>query len=212
MKLRAIRYFLVSLFLVSATQAYGLIDASVMVGKRSATMKTGTAAETDAGALDVTVSAHVSPIPIPMVSIGFGVAVTTTQWNKDEIVGQSSIEATEAGSFDLALETMVSVSLPFLATPYGKVAYNVSNKQAVAYEISGVKYATTASGSGYTIGLGAKFSILPFTSVMVEYSMYNGTQTPDEIKVGDVVQAKSDTETTVTSSSILAGIEVDIGL
>jgi hypothetical protein len=147
-----------------------------------------------------------------MVSIGFGGNVTATTWDETDFASSY----TEAASLSLGLEAMVSVSIPFLATPYAKLAYNFADTYAYVDEldVAGTtqKTAGTSKGSGTTFAIGAKFSLLPFISAMLEYSLYNGELTPDEIKVDGTVGTASTTVTTVSSSSFLVGVELDIGL
>ncbi|MEZ4741649.1 MAG: hypothetical protein R3B45_04255, partial [Bdellovibrionota bacterium] len=155
MRFKFTHFVIASLFTLATTNAYSLIDASLQIGKRSATFDTDSS-DTDAGATDVTLSAHITPIPLPLVSVGLGLAVTAIQWDKDEIAG-SDYTASEAAGLDVALESMVAVKIPFLFTPYAKLAYNLSHKLAYTYEdTTDQKVASTLSGSGYTIGIGAK--------------------------------------------------------
>jgi hypothetical protein len=68
------------------------------------------------------------------------------------------------------------------------------------------------TGGGYTLAVGAKFSILPVISAMAEVSMFNGTLDIDSLKADGVAATVTDTTTDYTSTTYLVGVEVDIGL
>ena len=197
-----------------------MIDASLGFGPRRATFTTD-GKDHDVKGIDTVLSAHISPIPLPIVNIGFGVAVGSTAWNKDDFASTTGMEgttATVAQGLDVSLQAMVALSIPFLATPYVKAGYSVLNTQAFDYTSKIVatglesKVVVAEKGKGYTLALGAKFSILPFISAMAEVSMYNGKLEPDSVKVDGVAYPTGDTKTDLASTSFLVGVEVDIGL
>jgi hypothetical protein len=216
MKFKVLGHVLFGAMLLSATQAFALIDASLGIGPRRATF-TNTGTDTDVKGIDTVLSAHISPIPLPIVNIGFGVAVGSTTWDKEDLAasfGVAGATVTEARGLDVSLEAMVGLSIPFLATPYAKLGYSVLNTQGISAEIPSSagtqKLVLAEKGKGYTLGLGAKFSILPFISAMAEVSMYKGKLSVDSAKLNGTEVGGSDTD--LKSTSFLVGVEVDIGL
>ncbi len=219
MKVKVIGHFVVATMLFSASSAFALVDASLGIGQRNATF-TNNGADTEVKGIDTVLSAHISPFPIPMVNIGLGAAVALTEWDKDQIADRGSLaglKATEAKGLDVSLEAMVSLSIPFLATPYVKAGYSVLNTQGVTYKLeaagaSATEIVALEKGNGMTLGVGAKFSILPFISAMLEMSTYSGSLESDSLKVNGVKTDPTDKDTDFASMSYLIGVEVDIGL
>jgi hypothetical protein len=171
--------------------------------------------------IDTVLAAHLAPIPLPFVHIGLGLSFASTTWDKDDIgslAGATGYSASEARGLDVGIETMVALSIPFLATPYIKAGYSVMDTQAISLSNDSPetgypsKLVLAETGSGYTIGGGVKFSILPFISAMLEMSMYNGKLDMDSLKGDGVKITPADASTDYTSTSYLAGIEVDLGL
>jgi len=201
---------------LTASSAFALVAGQVQVGKRWAEFEPGEGQDKyGAQATEMVASVHVDPIPLVPVSAGASLALQT--WNAADFNAK-----TAAGS-ELGLEVMAWVPMvPFL-TPYAKLRYVVMGKILTegevteTNELTGIpvtsKTAAQRATSGFHLNLGAKFSVLPLVSVLVELGNGFGEAQLEEYKkagVKETLSSDAKKADKMNSRALLIGVEVGI--
>lgn len=148
-----------------SSQAYSLIQGQVLVGQRSASIEVSNVSE-DFSGMNTKVSLYADPIPL--IPIGFGLSFSDVNFGEAGAV--SSLKGQE-----VSLDLMAWLPLPISLKPYVKLAYVLSGEYKL--ETSGV--ASTLDSKGSRIAIGAKYSLLPLLSILLEVEKSQVELEPD---------------------------------
>lgn len=204
-------------FVAMATPSFALISGQVMAGKRTGTSKSSTAGAESTKLDGTEIGAAVHIDPIPLVPVSFGLDLRSTSYDAKKNTDMDSLSSLTAD-----LEVMAWLPMVPVLTPFARLGYTIFGATKVATKTTTAPEINIDAAyklSGYTIGLGAKFSVLPLIGVFVEYDMSTQESKFDKSTVTGLeafpdAEASLQTELketqTVSTNVILVGLSVGI--
>ena len=170
-----IRILLVTILFFSAHQASAIVGVGVLGGMKSFKYDAdGSDSDVDMSGMSVTLHGHFN---LPMLPIGLGVFGGVESGSGEKAPSKITMNNQIAG-LDFVVRAPLPKFKPFLNVGYllmgnSEAEYKVDTTIPVEY--GGGTTSTTTDGkvSGYRIGLGVEWSVLPLVSLVLQYSLVN---------------------------------------
>jgi hypothetical protein len=196
-----IRMAMVCLLGLMASSSYGVFDAQLLVGQRSAKVQPDDQPSSNISGQVVKLAGHIDPIPLVPVAFGLTAAQVTYKEDTDDF-GFDSFKGTEIGA-----EVMAWLPTGFLGiTPYGKIGYTFLG--AYAYE-NGTADAVFQP-TGLNFGVGLKYSPLPLVGILLEWNNGMADLKAKEVKINGEKVPKDDSDIDSTTTDLLIGVQVGL--
>ena len=201
------------------TKTFALVDARVSGGMYDGTTKvtaTGNGSDVPSQYESIKqkgtqITANVALSPIPLVPVSFGVFYSTVSAKGSIDAADTKWEGSRGG-----LDVSVWAPVPKIK-PYLRAGYYMFGKEKLTLSSKDVDASSSYEGSakGYQIGLGVGFSLAPFVSVFLDYSMDKTTITTKAVNVAigsasSTVDLTEDFKASNDASTISVGLGVSI--